>query len=82
MDSTRRKASSLIAATNRPDVLDPALLRPGRFDRQVVVNRPDLRGRSEILKVHTKKVPIAADVELEKIARGRRASRARTWKIS
>jgi cell division protease FtsH len=60
----------LIAATNRPDVLDPALLRPGRFDRQVVVNRPDLRGRSEILKVHTKKVPIAPDVELEKIARG------------
>jgi cell division protease FtsH len=60
----------LIAATNRPDVLDPALLRPGRFDRQVVVNRPDLRGRSEILKVHTKKVPLAADVELEKIARG------------
>ena len=60
----------LVAATNRPDVLDPALLRPGRFDRQVVVNRPDLRGRSEILKVHTKKVPIAANVELEKIARG------------
>ena len=50
----------LIAATNRPDVLDPALLRPGRFDRQVVVNRPDLRGRSEILKVHTKKVPLSA----------------------
>jgi cell division protease FtsH len=60
----------LIAATNRPDVLDPALLRPGRFDRQVVVNRPDLRGRSEILKVHTKKVPVASNVELEKIARG------------
>jgi len=60
----------LIAATNRPDVLDPALLRPGRFDRQVVVNRPDLRGRSEILKVHTKKVPLGSDVELEKIARG------------
>lgn len=60
----------LIAATNRPDVLDPALLRPGRFDRQVVVNRPDLRGRSEILKVHTKKVPLATNVELEKIARG------------
>ncbi len=60
----------LIAATNRPDVLDPALLRPGRFDRQIVVNRPDLRGRAEILKVHTKKVPIAGDVELEKIARG------------
>ena len=60
----------LVAATNRPDVLDPALLRPGRFDRQVVVNRPDLRGRTEILKVHTKKVPIATDVELEKISRG------------
>jgi len=60
----------LIAATNRPDVLDPALLRPGRFDRQIVVNRPDLRGRTEILKVHTKKVPVAPDVELEKIARG------------
>ena len=60
----------LVAATNRPDVLDPALLRPGRFDRQVIVNRPDLRGRTEILKVHTKKVPIATNVELEKIARG------------
>ncbi len=60
----------LIAATNRPDVLDPALLRPGRFDRQIVVNRPDLRGRAEILKVHTKKVPVAQDVQLEKIARG------------
>ncbi len=60
----------LVAATNRPDVLDPALLRPGRFDRQVTVNHPDLRGRSEILKVHTRKVPVAANVELEKIARG------------
>ncbi|HJS66566.1 MAG TPA: ATP-dependent zinc metalloprotease FtsH [Nitrospiraceae bacterium] len=60
----------LVAATNRPDVLDPALLRPGRFDRQVVVNRPDMRGRVEVLQVHTKKVPIAANVELEKIARG------------
>ncbi|MGE0470099.1 MAG: protease, ATP-dependent zinc-metallo [Candidatus Nitrospira kreftii] len=60
----------LVAATNRPDVLDPALLRPGRFDRQVVVNRPDVRGRSEILKVHTKKVPISTNVEIEKIARG------------
>ncbi len=60
----------LVAATNRPDVLDPALLRPGRFDRQVVVNRPDVRGRSEILKVHTKKVPVATNVEIEKIARG------------
>ncbi len=60
----------LIAATNRPDVLDPALLRPGRFDRQVVVNRPDVRGRAEILNVHTKKVPISPDVDMEKIARG------------
>ncbi|NGZ12121.1 MAG: ATP-dependent metallopeptidase FtsH/Yme1/Tma family protein [Nitrospira sp. LK70] len=60
----------LVAATNRPDVLDPALLRPGRFDRQVMVNHPDLRGRLEILRVHTKKVPVAAQVELEKIARG------------
>ena len=60
----------LIAATNRPDVLDPALLRPGRFDRQVVVNRPDVRGRAEILKVHVKKVPISSDVDMEKIARG------------
>ena len=60
----------LVAATNRPDVLDPALLRPGRFDRQVTVNHPDLRGRSEILKVHTKNVPVAANVDLEKIARG------------
>ncbi len=60
----------LVAATNRPDVLDPALLRPGRFDRQVVVARPDLHGRTEILKVHTKKVPVAANVELANIARG------------
>ncbi len=60
----------LVAATNRPDVLDPALLRPGRFDRQIVVHRPDIRGRCEILKVHTKKVPVASNVELEKIARG------------
>jgi cell division protease FtsH len=60
----------LIAATNRPDVLDPALLRPGRFDRQITVNRPDVRGRAEILKVHTKKVPLAKDVDLEIISRG------------
>ncbi|MEZ0313446.1 MAG: ATP-dependent zinc metalloprotease FtsH [Myxococcota bacterium] len=60
----------LIAATNRPDVLDPALLRPGRFDRRVVVPRPDLGGRGDILKVHTKKVPLAEDVELEVLARG------------
>jgi cell division protease FtsH len=60
----------LIAATNRPDVLDPALLRPGRFDRQVVVPRPDLKGRHEILKVHTRKLPLDSDVNLEVIARG------------
>src|SRR3989441_872863 len=60
----------LIAATNRPDVLDPALLRPGRFDRQITVDRPDVRGRAEILKVHTKKVPLAKDVNLEGISRG------------
>jgi len=60
----------LIAATNRPDVLDPALLRPGRFDRQVVVPRPDVKGREMILKVHAKKVPLSEDVDLEVIARG------------
>jgi cell division protease FtsH len=60
----------LIAATNRPDVLDPALLRPGRFDRQVVVDAPDLRGREEILKVHLRKVPVADDVDVTVIARG------------
>jgi cell division protease FtsH len=60
----------LIAATNRPDVLDPALLRPGRFDRQVIVPRPDVKGREMILKVHAKKVPLAADVNLELMARG------------
>ena len=60
----------VIAATNRPDVLDPALLRPGRFDRQVVVSLPDIRGREQILKVHMRKVPLAEDVEPSKIARG------------
>ncbi len=60
----------VLAATNRPDVLDPALLRPGRFDRQIVVPLPDVKGRLEILKVHTKNVPLGSDVDLEKIARG------------
>ena len=60
----------LIAATNRPDVLDPALLRPGRFDRRVVVARPDVKGREEILRVHTRKVPLCDDVDLSIIARG------------
>jgi cell division protease FtsH len=60
----------LLAATNRPDVLDQALLRPGRFDRQVVVDRPDVRGREGILKVHTRKIPLAKDVDLWVLAKG------------
>jgi cell division protease FtsH len=60
----------LLAATNRPDVLDPALLRPGRFDRQIVVDSPDMKGREGILRVHTKKIPLAVDVRLEKLAKG------------
>lgn len=60
----------IIAATNRPDVLDPALLRPGRFDRQIVVSNPDVIGREKILKVHVRKVPLAPDVDLKVIARG------------
>ncbi len=60
----------IIAATNRPDVLDPALLRPGRFDRRVVVNKPDINGREKILKVHAKKVPVASDVRFKKVAQG------------
>ncbi len=60
----------LIAATNRPDVLDPALLRPGRFDRRVVVPRPDVKGREEIFKVHTRKIPLSEDVDLAILARG------------
>ncbi len=60
----------LVAATNRPDVLDPALLRPGRFDRRIVVNRPDVKGREGILSVHTRKIPMSDDVDLPTIARG------------
>ena len=60
----------LMAATNRPDVLDPALLRPGRFDRRVVVTRPDVRGREEILRVHTRKVPLGDNVDITVLARG------------
>jgi len=60
----------LVAATNRPDVLDPALLRPGRFDRQIVVDAPDVKGREEILRIHTRKIPLSDDVELNVIARG------------
>ena len=55
----------IVAATNRPDVLDPALLRPGRFDRQVVVDMPDIRGREQILKVHVRKVPLDKNVDLK-----------------
>ncbi|MDR2442790.1 MAG: ATP-dependent zinc metalloprotease FtsH [Deltaproteobacteria bacterium] len=64
------EALIVIAATNRPDVLDPALLRPGRFDRQVMVPVPDVRGRVQILKVHSKKVPLSSEVSLEVVARG------------
>lgn len=60
----------VLAATNRPDVLDPALLRPGRFDRQVIVPLPDVRGREQILKVHLKKVAVSKDVKVSIIARG------------
>jgi len=60
----------LVAATNRPDVLDPALLRPGRFDRQIVVDAPDVRGREGILRVHTRKIPLASDVRLDTVAKG------------
>ena len=60
----------MVAATNRPDVLDPALLRPGRFDRQVVVPNPDIMGREAILKVHIKKISVAPDVDIRTIARG------------
>jgi cell division protease FtsH len=60
----------LVSATNRPDVLDPALLRPGRFDRRIVVNRPDVKGREGILGVHTRKIPLADDVDLHVVARG------------
>lgn len=60
----------IIAATNRPDILDPALLRPGRFDRQVVVDRPDVKGREGILKVHTRRIPLSSDVKIDVIAKG------------
>lgn len=71
MDGFEPNASVIIiAATNRPDILDPALLRPGRFDRQVVVDLPDIKGRTEILRVHSQKVPLSPDVNLELIARG------------
>ena len=66
----------IIAATNRPDVLDPAMLRPGRFDRHVIVNAPDLRGREAILRVHGRKVLMGPDVDLQRVARGRR----RCWR--
>ena len=62
----------VLAATNRPDVLDPALLRPGRFDRTIIVHPPDRKGRAEILRVHTRKIPLAPDVDLEQHRRRRR----------
>src|SRR5206468_9251179 len=63
-------SSDLLAATNRPDILDPALLRPGRFDRQIVVDMPDVKGREQILRVHTRKIPLGTGVNLERIAKG------------
>ncbi|HRT99760.1 MAG TPA: ATP-dependent zinc metalloprotease FtsH, partial [Ignavibacteriales bacterium] len=71
MDGFEQNSGVIVmAATNRPDVLDPALLRPGRFDRQVVVDRPDVKGREGILKVHTKKVPLDSDVDIKILAKG------------
>jgi cell division protease FtsH len=72
----------LIAATNRPDILDPALLRPGRFDRQIAVDRPDMEGRKAILRVHAKGKPFAPDVDLDSVARRTPASPAPTWPTS
>ncbi len=66
----QENSAIIIAATNRPDVLDPALLRPGRFDRQIVVDRPDIKGRAEIFKVHTRNLPISDEVDLEVLAKG------------
>src|SRR2546428_3512855 len=60
----------LLAATNRPDILDPALLRPGRFDRQIVIDLPDLKGREEILKVHARSIKLSKDVDFSVIGRG------------
>ena len=72
----------VLAATNRADVLDPALLRPGRFDRQVYVGLPDIKGREEILKVHAKGKPLAEDVSLRKLLKALRALPARIWRTS
>ena len=68
----------LIAATNRPDILDPALLRPGRFDRQIVVDRPDRKGRKQILEVHTRGKPLAKEIDLDASPVKRRGSPAPT----
>ena len=72
----------VMAATNRVDILDPAILRPGRFDRKVGVGRPDIKGREEILKVHSKGKPLGDDVNLADRLEQRLASPARIWKIS
>ncbi len=68
MDLIRNKGLLLLAATNRPEILDPALLRPGRFDRRIIVDKPDLKGRVEVLKVHAKDVKMDETVDLEEIA--------------
>ena len=69
----------LIAATNRPDILDSALLRPGRFDRRIVVNMPDVKGREQILQVHVRKIPLSNDVNLKVLARSTPGFSAPTW---
>ncbi len=70
----------VIAATNRPDILDPALLRPGRFDRQITVGTPDVKGREEILRIHSRQKPLGYDVDLKVLARRTPASPGRIWK--
>ena len=77
-----RKAIIIMAATNRPEVLDPALLRPGRFDRQVLVDKPDVKGREEVLRIHTKNVKLSPVVDLRVVAARTPASPAPTLPIS
>ncbi len=72
----------VIAATNRSDVLDPALLRPGRFDRQILVGRPDVKGREAILRVHARNKPLSDDVDLKVVANKHQALPVRIWKTS
>ncbi len=77
-----KKGVIIMAATNRPEVLDPALLRPGRFDRQVLVDKPDVKGREAILRIHARAVKLDGDLDLAVIAARTAGLRARTWRIS